>query len=307
MRKVTLISRINPKTGEIERPWRNEDGNYVLADPAIGPDRHTKAKAVLTPDYDEAVRLVREENHAIRMKGRGTPPSLISKPSLRFDDMETRVPVSVLFREAPADRKALHRELAQSLIAQAASIVLWSGREEAGEAFIGMPPENRFHPYQETDWQDIDLSRFDATRIFDIAYDYAFQVGDPYRFDEAVWTELEQLTESASPGTPNTSSPLARPERILTDDHDRGRIVPISAETVIRRVAYTAHARRVLDEPGFVQMGTRDLAFLANMDQPAVRNSLAKAGISAKGGIDIATAREWLKGRRGFVPTEYPV
>ena len=285
MRKLTLISRTNPKTGEIERPWQDEDGNYVLANPVAGAERHHRDKSVLTPNYDEAVNLVRDRDHSIRMKGKGTPPSLISPPSLRFDEVETSLPVGVLLREAPVERAELHKELAQAIIAQASAIVCW-GSAQAGEAFIGFPPEDVSLPYENAEWQQIDLGRFAATSLFDMAYDYAYQVGNPDRFGPEVWTDLAQVIDSASSGHFSVHSPMA------------------DESSVIRCTGDMAHARWMFDNEPWCQLSVRHLALLAQMDEAAARNSLAKAGISAKGGIDNAVAQLWLKGRRGFVATE---
>lgn len=285
MTRVTLITRTNPKTGAIERPWRDEDGNYVLADPAAGPDRHTREKAVFTTDYDEAVRLVREKDHAIRMKGKGTPPSLISPASLDFQEVEAQVPASVLIRSAPLERGDLHKDLAQTLIAHAATIARWAG-PEAATAFIGFAPDEPSMPYDETNWSAISLDRFKAKRLFDIAYDYAFQIGDPGRYGPEEWTDLSYLLDSYVAGYVMMQSPMADPR------------------SVIRQVGDMAHARWLLDNEPMESLSTRHLALLAQMEESAVRNALAKMGQSARGGIDNATARGWLKGRRSFVPTE---
>lgn len=285
MAEVTLITRTNPKTGEIERPWRDEEGNYVLADPAGGPDRHTREKAILTAGYDDAVRLVREKGHAIRMKGKGTPPSLISPASLDFQEVEARVPASVLIRTAPLERSNLHKDLAQMMIAHAATIARWAN-PDAAAAFIGFPPDEPSMPYDETKWTDVDLDRFESKRLFDVAYDYAFQVGDPTRYGPEEWTDLSFLLDSYVTGYVMMNSPMA----------DGG--------SVIRQVGDMAHARWLLDNEPAGTLSTRHLALLAQMEESAVRNALAKMGRSARGGIDNAVARDWLNGRRGFVPTE---
>ena len=56
---ATIITRINPKTGKTERPYRDKKGNFVLGDPAFGSELHHRKNAVLTADYEEALRLVR--------------------------------------------------------------------------------------------------------------------------------------------------------------------------------------------------------------------------------------------------------
>jgi hypothetical protein len=285
MAKVTLITRINPKTGETERPWQDEGGNYILADPSAGPDRHTREKAVLRTVYDQVVYLVREKGHAIRMKGKGTPPSLISPASLNFHEVEAGVPASVLIRTAPLQRGDLHKDLAQMVIAHAATIARWAN-PAAATAFIGFPPDEPSMPYDETRWTDVDLDHFESKRLFDVAYDYAFQVGDPTRYGPDEWADLSFLLDSYVTGYIMMHSPMADPQ------------------SVIRQVGDMAHARWLLDNEPVENLSTRHLALLAQMEESAVRNALAKMGRSARGGIDNAAAREWLNGRRGFVPTE---
>lgn len=79
---ATIITRKNPKTGKTERPYRDKQGNFILGDPTFGKILHRRENAVLTADYDEAVKLVRK-GFSIRMSaGDRTPPSLISAGKL---------------------------------------------------------------------------------------------------------------------------------------------------------------------------------------------------------------------------------
>lgn len=283
MPKITLITRKNPKTGEIERPWRDAEGCYVLADPRQGAGHHHRAKSVSTADYDEAVRRVRD-GFSIRMKAKGTPPSLIRAASLTFEEVELEGPYEALMHEPPFSRNLMRADLAKALLAQAAAIAYWSNVEVAA-AFIGYPADEASEPYMDDDGERIELARFDATRVFDHAYDYAFQVGRPEVFGPDTWHELARLLDSGTAGAAGIESPL-------TDD-----------QSALRRTGDTAFARWKLDnEPGLT-LSTRDLALLGCMDDNAVRNSLGQDKISARGGVPNEVAREWLKERRGFVPT----
>ena len=127
MAKRILLSRINPNTGRVERPWQDADGNYVLADPGAGGRRHHRSNVVITPDYEEAVRLVREHGHSIRMKAYGTQSLLISPSSILWEEVDTcGSSLALLARQAPVSRKALHHDLARTIVAQAAAIMSWS-------------------------------------------------------------------------------------------------------------------------------------------------------------------------------------
>ena len=60
-----------PFAGRLEHyfPDANSEGMYVLADPALGSDKHHKQNAVLTTSAATALHLVRTYGFSIRMRG----------------------------------------------------------------------------------------------------------------------------------------------------------------------------------------------------------------------------------------------
>lgn len=286
MAKVTVITRVNPKTGEIERPWQDKHGNYVLGDPKHGSARHHRSNAVFTANYDEAVQLVRD-GFSIRMAAKGTPASLIAPGSLTLEDIESDDPAAVIQTRlgAPFTREEILHELRRALVAQAAALAYWAN-EDAAAAFIGFPPEDSTQPYEYVDLAEVDLSRFDATRVFGLAYDFAFQVGERPLFGPDTWDDLACLMDSATKGVIASISPMANPDSAL------------------RRTAETAFARWKLEHESWLNLSVRELALLARMDESAARNALGRERITARGGIANDVAKGWLADRRGFVPTD---
>lgn len=287
MNNFTLIQRRNPKTGVVERPWRDREGNFVLGDPVQGAKLHHRQNAVLTDDYDEAVRLVRK-GFSIRMSaGDGSPPSLISAGALELHDVD-RVPQGAIppkLPRVPFTIDEVMKDLRKALISEAAMIAYW-GSYEAAEAFLGFPSsEDAGEPYDNADPQDVDLSRFRATPLIQIAYDWAFQCGRPEAFGPEAWDDLGALLDGATTGVITTPSPMADPEKPL------------------RVTLGTAFARWKLEVEPWLQLSVRELAWLAQMTEVAARNSLAKSGIKARGGVDNVIARRWLTERNKFVKT----
>lgn len=76
------ISRRNPRTGRIERPWR-EHGGYVLGDPAHGGEKHHKRFAVRVRTLEEVLDHLRR-GFSVRMSEGTTRPSLVSPKSLEI-------------------------------------------------------------------------------------------------------------------------------------------------------------------------------------------------------------------------------
>lgn len=284
---ATIITRRNPKTGNTERPYRDKRGNFVLGDPAFGNKLHHRENAVLTTDYDKAVRLVRK-GFSIRMSaGDGTPPSLISAGKLTLTDVDDVAegdipPQSPL---TPFTRDEVMLDLRKALVAEAAMIAHW-GSYEAAEVFLGFPSsDDAGEPYDDADPVEVDLSRFRATTLIDASYDWAFQTGKPEAFRPESWDDLGSLMDGASPGTISTSSPMGDPDSAL------------------RVTIGTAFARWKFEFETWLPLSVRELAYLAQMTEVAARNALAKAGLKGRGGIENDTAREWLAQRQKFVPT----
>lgn len=284
---TTLISRQRPGTGAVERPWRDRHGNFVLGDPRHGGALHLRKHAVLTTDYDQAVALVRQ-GFSIRMAaGDGRPPSLISAGALILEDVDVVPEGAVPPRTAlaPFSLEAVLDDLRLALIAEAAMIGHW-GSDAAAAAFIGFPTSpNAGEPYHDATLQEVDLDRFRATPLVKAAYDWAYQTGSPEQFGPAQWHDLGTLLDGATAGAITTPSPVGNPDSAL------------------RATVGTALARWKLEFEPRLPLTVRELAYLAQMNEVAARNALAKTGIKAKGGIDNATARQWLGNRQKFVPT----
>lgn len=282
-----VITRKNPKSGKTERPYRDRRGNFVLGDPAFGNKLHHRKNAVVTTDYDEALRLVRK-GFSIRMSaGDGTPPSLISAGKLRLIEVD-EVAEGAIPPEAPHTpftREAVMRDLQKALIAEAAMIARW-GSYGAAEVFLGFPSsDDGGEPYGDADPAEVDLSRFRATPLIEAGYDWAFQIGNPEAFGPAFLHDLGSLVSGASAGSISPMSPMGDPDSDLRVTID------------------TALARWKLEFEPRLPLSVRELAYLAQMTEVAARNALAKAGLKGRGGIDNDTARQWLAQRQKFVPT----
>ena len=287
MSKQTVISRVNPTTGKTEHPYRDRHGNFVLGDPSFGSELHYRKNAVLTADYDEAVRLVRK-GFSIRMSAAdGTPPTLISagKLTLTEEDEVAEGAIPSAIPLSPFTCEAVLRDLQKALVAEAAMIAHW-GSYQAAEAFLGFPSsDDAGEPYDDADPTEVDLSRFRATPLIKAGYDWAFQTGKPETFGPESWGDLGSLLDGASAGTISTTSPMADPESAL------------------RVTIGTAFARWKLEFETWLPLSVRELAYLAQMNEVAARNALAKAGIKGRGGIENDVCRRWLAERQKFVPT----
>ncbi|ASP30485.1 hypothetical protein CHH26_09815 [Qipengyuania flava] len=284
---ATAITRTNPKTGKTERPYRDKQGQFVLGDPAFGSDLHHRKNAVLTTEYDEALRLVRN-GFSIRMSaGDGTPPSLISARKLTLTEVDELSGDDIPAEGAltPFSRDDLMHDLRKALVAEAAMIARW-GSYEAAEAFLGFPSsDDAGEPYADADASKIDLSRFRSTPMIEASYDWAFQTGKPEAFRPETWDDLGSLMDGASVGTINTRSPMGDPESPL------------------RVTIGTAFARWKFEFETRSPLSVRELAYLAQMNEVAARNALAKGGIKGRGGVVNSVARQWLGRRQKFVPT----
>ena len=287
MSKTTIIRRRNPTTGAIERPWRDRYNNFVLGDPGHGGELHHRKHAVLTDDYDKAVALVRN-GFSIRMSaGDGRPPSLISAGALELADVdvlpEGAIPPMVAL--APFAIDDVLKDLGKALIAEAAMIAYW-GSDDAAAGFIGFASSpDASEPYDNVTPDQVDLTKFRATPLIKAAYDWAYQCGAPEAFRPDQWDDLGALLDGASPGVVTTPSPMGNPESAL------------------RVTVGAAFARWKFEFEQWLPLSVRELAYLAQMNEVAARNALAKAGIKGRGGIKNDVARRWLRERQNFVET----
>jgi hypothetical protein len=280
------ITRINPRTGQIERPWRNRDGFFVLGDPKHGAQRHHDKFAVKVETLDEVSNLIRR-GFSLRMTDGETPAALITPESLTVDTGEDPDPDPLWFEmlpDPPFTKAAMMAELQRGLLVQANQIA-HAGSRSLAAAFIGFETENVAYPHCDDDPAKVDLSRFHATEYLDLAYEYAFQVGHYWEFGDDTAQNVDEFIRGANPqASDGTPSPLADPDSLCC------------------RAADTALGRWKLNQD--LNLTVRDLALLGQMKEPAVRNSLSKERIAIeKGEIDNAIAITWLQQRRDFIPT----
>jgi hypothetical protein len=288
MTMMTAITRINPHTGRLERPWRNREGYFILGDPSTGAQRHHDKNAVKVKTFDEAVSLVRR-GHSIRMSGGKGPPSLIAADSLTLDavasDPDQPLWVSAVVAP-PFSRDDMLCDLRKALLVQAAAIAFW-GNSAAAAVFAGFAADDSMSPYDDDDdLERLDLGRFDATRLMNLAYDYAYQTHEDVRFGDDTATELARMLDCPSARSYDRTSPA------------------INVDSLFRRTADTAMARWLLVDR-YQGMTVRQLALLASMKESAVRNALSREKISLDNGrVDNEVAHSWLKSRRDFIPLD---
>jgi hypothetical protein len=194
----------------------------------------------------------------------------------------------------PFAKDEMLEELKRVVLVQANHLHLY-GSPEAAELLMGFEPENAFYPYCEEDPARVDLSRFGITRYMGAAYDYAFQVGKPSRFGDDTAQDINEFRHGANmQATNGERSPMADPDsrcRVVTD---------------------TAFARWNLENGN--DLTIRELALLAGMREPAVRNSLSAEMIKVEAGrrpgepgtVDRDVAYGWLRRRRGFIASRDP-
>lgn len=200
----------------------------------------------------------------------------------------------------PFTREDMLLELRELLLIEACRIDLMRG-PKATEAFIGftldldgLNSENSdFFTRLDEASKKIELHNFALTRNFELAYDYAFQIGSWASYDEAIDTRLGSVAQSF----PSFWGVVGR-----MIEHS-----PYHLEnSKCRHVVDMASARLRLFVLG-EGLKIRQLALLANMKEPAVRNSLSSDGIKTEGKrglVDAERALTWLSDRRGYIPTK---
>ncbi|CAH0266486.1 hypothetical protein [Roseomonas sp. CECT 9278] len=194
----------------------------------------------------------------------------------------------------PFTKNQMFNELKLVVRAMANHIAAY-GSAEAAEVLAGFRSDNAAYPYAEDDPNCFDLARFRVTAYMDIAYDYAFQTGNPERFGDDRAQDINEFRQSAvQQSSTGDRSPMGIPDskcRIVTD---------------------LAFARWQLEQE--FDLTVRELALLAGMTEPAVRNSLSNENIKMEtarrpgepGKLDGAVAYAWLRKRRGFIDSRDP-
>jgi hypothetical protein len=177
-------------------------------------------------------------------------------------------------------------ELRELIFFQASHIAHVAGNEAASE-FLGFPCEiGCFSGPSQGEAEQIDLARFRVWPYLSDAFDYAFQVGRCWNYDESAHTEVSHFDYSVTPHACWGELSLYH-----------------EANSKVRHVVDLATARITLDlKRDHDSLTVRHLALLANMSEAAVRNALSAAKISSP--VDTEAAEAWLKDRKGFVPTK---
>ena len=283
---ATSITRRNPHTGRIERPWRNREGLFVLGDPAHGAQKHHDKFAVKVGTMEEVVALV-ASGHSVRMTDGDSPPSLISPDSLTIEEVDEGETAPLFIETTPKPpflKEEMMAELRRVMMVQANQIA-HAGNLAVAVAFMGFETVNASYPYCEDDPAQVELSRYSASVYMDRAYDYAFQVGRYWDFGDDVAQDVDEFVRGANPSMSNgCGSPMADPDGMC------------------RRAADTAFGRWKLNQG--LGLSIRELALLGSMKEAAVRNSLSKDRIPIeRGEVDTDIALAWLRQRRDFVPT----
>jgi hypothetical protein len=285
------IIRTNPQSSRTERPWRNRDHFFVLADPTKGAVRHHDEHAVKVDNYGEALELV-ELGYPIRMSDGKSAPSLVSPASLCLLDEEADH-LDELWTysmpDVPFTREALELDVRGALLSKAAEIY-WLAGPATANSFIGFELDVD-EVDQGTQAADIRLDRFNFARVIFAAYDSAYRTGAAKLISEEDVDELELMIGALfSAGARRYPSPADDPGSPL------------------RRTMLSAYFRWKLSE-GYLfghkldQSAVESLAVLAGMSEQAVRNSLSRGGLSpVKNKLDYAGTISWLQNRREFVP-----
>lgn len=287
------IIRVNPKSGAVERPWRQRDGSFVLGDPKHGAERHHDENAVKVKSYSEALELVRM-GFAIRMSDGSSAPSLVVPASLdfvetpvdRLDDLWTYT-----MPEPPFTLDEVLADIRKHLVSQAAD-TFWIAGAYAASAFIGFDFEPWEHAEDPETRSRIDLEAFNLTRLARAAYVAAFRPYSSNALSEEDVDEIEQvLCSTMTQFSHRIPSPMDTPSSPLC------------------RTLLAAYYRWQITDGCFLagdridHAGTVAIEALTGMPQAAIRNALSRDGISVlKSKIDYPKLLEWLQSRRGFVP-----
>lgn len=212
---------------------------------------------------------------------------------------------------APFSREEVKSDLRRALLASVNHVAVVGPDQEIVEGLLGFSFEQGGDFGADAiDADQIQLDRFAITGVINRAYDFAFQVGRRAHRHASDETEfLRMLTFRR--GSPRFV--WGGVETPMDDD-----------DSPICRTIDTAEARQDLlwGNP----LTVRQLALLARMSEAAVRTSLSKEGIrtgapqrkkgvgtegsrpedDSLGQVPHGAAKQWLTGRRGFVPTLEP-
>ena len=286
------ISRLNPKSGLVEQPYRDKEGQFILADPIGRAQRHHAKYAVKVGTTAEAVTYL-EKGFPIRMTDGQSAPSLVSARSVTFTpiDMEGEDESSLgstSSRNPPLAKEAVMEELKQIICVLVGHIAFVAGNARAAE-FIGFESESNYTA--DIDWKKINLKDFEIAESVNLAYDYAYQSGEYWKFDR--WSN--NFIQVFLAGIPRCNVHFET-------------LTSLTENSLCRRICEMAEARLHLEGEEEEPLSIRQLSLLANITESATRTSLSREQRAAPDGmLSPEEAREWLRSRRGFVPTKLGV
>lgn len=266
---------------------------FMLADPTAGAHKHHKDNAIMVASYSEALELVRS-GYSIRMSDGRSAPTLVSPASLELIDQPVEQ-IDDLWNytmpEVPFSLETVTKELREHILSQASDIG-WIADAEAASAFIGY----EFDPTDDSESDEalaqIDLERFNITRIVRAAYQSAFRPWPGREISEEDVDELEQIITGS----------MVRFGRRHSSPMDR-------EGSPLQRTVLAAYYRWQIVDGGFLaeetldQGATEAIGALTGMPANAVRNALSRDGISlVKSKIDYPALVDWIITRRNFAP-----
>ncbi len=185
----------------------------------------------------------------------------------------------------PFTKDEFAAEVREQLYIQASQIS-HACSDDAATAFLGFPCEfSAGGCMNDKDVARIDLPRFPAWNYLGKAFDFAFQVGNSWHYDEDTNIDVVALANGMS------ISAIS------------GELSPYMVPTSkCRHVIDLAIGRFYLEAGSSQSLTVRQLALLADMSEAAVRNSLSAEKLKTP--VDADVALVWLRGRKGFVPTK---
>jgi len=201
---------------------------------------------------------------------------------------------------APVTREEVMADLRRMIIASADHLALVGPRNACVDEFLGFSVgEWELGKIPAIDPDRIDLSRYNLTDLVNRAYDFAWQVGprkNQIELDEISYLSMLTFLQGSHP-------------TFLSDSTD----ALLGDNSPLWQTLEAGRARQ-----GLVwgrNLDIKQLALLARMTEAATRASLSKEGIRTTGEksadrglslVSIDEALRWLKGRRGYTPTERP-
>ena len=281
--RFARITRVDPASGGVDRPWRSRDHYYELApvDPMTGAIDLQHPRRV--DNYGEALELV-EQGWAIRMGDGKAPAALVPPRHLRLSD-EPYEFLDELWTytmpSAPFPREALLADLQEFLIHHAAAIRMIAGRS-AAVAFIGAGSPGR---------EQFQLGGFRLTGLVMAAYDSAFRTGGDRPLNDDDIACIEYLLDM-----------ILRPRRHRAVSSGAGEYASLR-HTIRCAWLRWKIAQGTLDDCELDLPLAESLGAMAGLSYQASRNAMAREKLSTlKGAPSCDDVAAWLERRRDFHP-----